>query len=233
MNRLRVILTFIGVATSLSLSRAEEVSFTRDIRPILSGRCFKCHGPDENSREAGLRLDHRQEAIDYEAFVPGAPDESSLVERITSDDPDLRMPPGGDPLTAKQIKVLRRWIVAGANYEQHWAYEKPKPVTPPRISHDDWRRTNPIDNFVQARLIKEDMQPSAPAEPAVLLRRLSLDLVGLPPTVDQVMKFERDPSNENYEAVVDRLLQSEHFGEKWALHWLDLARYADSNGYRR
>ena len=232
MNRIRVILTFICVATSLSLARAEEVSFTRDIRPILSGRCFKCHGPDENSREADLRLDHRQEAIDYEAIVPGAPNESSLLERIMTDDPDLRMPPGGEPLTATQIKALERWIVAGANYEQHWAYKKPKLITPPQISSSDWPRTNPIDNFVQARLIKEDMQPSPPAEPAVLLRRLSLDLVGLPPTIEQVMEFEQDLSKENYEAAVDRLLRSKHFGEKWALHWLDLARYADSNGYQ-
>lgn len=231
MNRLRAILTLIGFATSLTLCRADEVSFTRDIRPILSGRCFKCHGPDENSREADLRLDQRQVAIDFEAIVPGAPDESSLLERVTTDDPELRMPPGGDPLSKKQIKALRSWIKAGAKYEQHWAYQKPKAVAPPQISHG-WPRTNPIDNFVQARLSEEGLQPSPPAEPAVLLRRLSLDLVGLPPTVEQIMAFEQDPSDRNYEAAVDRLLQSKHFGEKWALHWLDLARYADSNGYQ-
>ena len=231
MNRLLTILTLIGVATSLSLCRADDVSFTRDIRPILSGRCFKCHGPDENSREADLRLDHRQDAIDFEAIVPGSPDESSLLERVTSDDPDLRMPPSGDPLSAKQIEALRSWIKDGAKYERHWAYTKPRAVAPPQINRD-WPRTNPIDNFVQARLSEKGMQPSPPAEPAVLLRRLSLDLVGLPPTVEQVLAFEQDPSARNYEAAVDRLLGAKHFGEKWALHWLDLARYADSNGYQ-
>ena len=231
MNRLRVILTFIGIATSLTLSQAEEVRFTRDIRPILSGRCFKCHGPDENSREADLRLDQRQDAIDLEAIVPGSLDESSLVERITSDDPDLRMPPSGEPLSEKEIEALKRWIEAGAKYEEHWAYQKPAATTPPQVGKD-WLRINPIDNFVQARLVKERLQPSPPAEPAVLLRRLSLDLVGLPPSIEQVMAFERDPSDKNYEDTVDRLLKSKHFGEKWALHWLDLARYADSNGYQ-
>ena len=218
--------------SSVARCYAQDVEFSRDIRPIISGRCFKCHGPDENSREADLRLDLRQEAIDYEAIVPGAPDESSLLERVMTDDPDLRMPPGGEPLTEKQITSLRSWIEAGADYEQHWAYVKPKPVTPPQISRDDWPRTNPIDNFVQARLVKEARQPTPPAEPAVLLRRLSLDLVGLPPTIEQVTEFELDPSGKNYEAAVDRLLKSKHFGEKWALHWLDLARYADSNGYQ-
>ena len=231
MNRPLTILTLIGVATSLSLCRADDVSFTRDIRPILSGRCFKCHGPDENSREADLRLDQRQEAIDFEAIIPGSPNESSLLGRITSDDPDLRMPPSGDPLSAKQIEALRSWIKDGAKYERHWAYTKPRAVAPPQINRD-WPRTNPIDNFVQARLSEEGLRPSPPAEPAVLLRRLSLDLVGLPPTIEQVMAFEQDPSGKNYEAAVDRLLQSKHFGEKWALHWLDLARYADSNGYQ-
>ena len=161
----------------------------------------------------------------------GSPNESSLLGRITSDDPDLRMPPSGDPLSAKQIEALRSWIKDGAKYERHWAYTKPKAVAPPQVNHD-WPRTNPIDNFVQARLSEKGMQPSPPAKPAVLLRRLSLDLVGLPPTVEQVIAFEQDPTDKNYEAAVDRLLQSKHFGEKWALHWLDLARYADSNGYQ-
>ena len=123
------------------------------------GRCFKCHGPDENSREAALRLDQRQEAIDLGAIVPGSTDESSLLERVTSDVPDARMPPEGDPLSEKQIKALRSWIKAGAKYEQHWAYKKPKPVALPQINRD-WPRTNPIDNFVQARLSEEGMQPS-------------------------------------------------------------------------
>lgn len=231
MKSFPALLTLIGFATSLTTSWAEDVNFSRDIRPILSDRCFKCHGPDEGSREADLRLDQRQDAVDSEAIVPGAPDESSLFDRITSDDPDLRMPPDDDPLTERQIQALRSWIRAGAEYEQHWAYTKPKAVAPPQINRD-WPRTNPIDNFVQVRLSEKGLQPSPPAEPAVLLRRMSLDLVGLPPTIEQIMAFEQDPSDKNYEAAVDRLLESKHFGEKWALHWLDLARYADSNGYQ-
>ncbi|MEM8669375.1 MAG: PSD1 and planctomycete cytochrome C domain-containing protein [Planctomycetota bacterium] len=211
---------------------AQDIDFSRDIRPILSGKCFKCHGPDENSREADLRLDLLPEAISAQAIVPGSPEESSLLERITTDDPDIRMPPNGDPLTDQQIEAFRNWILAGAEYERHWAYEKPKVVAPPPIEHDDWPRSNPIDNFVQAQLHDVGLEPTRPADPAVLLRRLSLDLIGLPPSVEDVVAFERDPSGEKYEAVVDRLLQSKHFGEKWALHWLDLARYADSNGYQ-
>ena len=232
MNRLSAILTLICVATFLTLCRADEVSFTRDIRPILSGRCFKCHGPDAEAREADLRLDRRASALELEAITPGAPDKSALMERITSSDPDLRMPPGGKPLSAKEVQAFRAWIKAGANYEQHWAYVKPTSLEIPKIDRDGWRQFNPIDHFVQQRLIEQKLQPSPPAEPAVLLRRLSLDLVGLPPTVEQVKAFEQDPSDRNYEAAVDRLLHSKRFGEKWALHWLDLARYADSNGYQ-
>lgn len=150
-----------------------------------------------------------------------------MIERISSNDPDRRMPPTGEPLTATEIKAVRDWIKAGARYERHWAYSKPKSPTIPVEGTD-----NPIDYFVQRRLSEHNFRPSPPAEPAVLLRRLSLDLIGLPPTIEEVTVFERDPSQENYEAAVDRLLNSKHFGEKWALHWLDLARYADSNGYQ-
>ena len=211
---------------------AQEVNFSQDIRPILSGKCFKCHGPDENAREADLRLDQRKDAIDAGAIVPQEPEGSSLLERITTDNPELRMPPNGDPLSEKEIEAVRIWIRAGANYEQHWAYQKPKAIVPPKINRADWPRTNPIDNFIQKRLVENGLQPSPFAEPAVLLRRLSLDLVGLPPTIDEVLAFEKDSSEEAYEASVDRLLKSKRFGEKWALHWLDLARYADSNGYQ-
>ena len=232
-------------------SGGQEVDYSRDIRPVLSGRCFKCHGPDAESREADLRLDQRQEAVDYGALVPGEPDESSLMDRIMTDDADLRMPPSGEPLSAKQIESLRNWIKAGAGYQQHWAYVQPempqlpahfRPTgTPARQDHhtDQRRREgvtdlqiNPIDYFVQRRLDEQGLQRSPQAEPAVLLRRLTLDLIGLPPTVEQVIAFEEDPSEDQYEATVDRLLESKHFGEKWALHWLDLARYADSNGYQ-
>ena len=211
---------------------SQDVNFNRDIRPILSGKCFKCHGPDENSRRADLRLDRRQEAIDLETIVPGKPDQSSMIDRVSTDDPELRMPPDGDLLSKEQINTLRAWIKNGARYETHWAYKKPEVVVPPQVNRARWRRANAIDNFIQAKLEQRGLQPSAPAEPAVLLRRLSLDLVGLPPTIKEVLAFERDPSDKNYEAAVDRLLSSKRFGEKWALHWLDLARYADSNGYQ-
>ena len=227
MRAFRVLLTFICFATSLTISRADDVNFTRDIRPILSGRCFKCHGPDANAREANLRIDQRESGLELEAIVPGSTEKSSLIQRISSNDPDLRMPPTGEPLTEAEVKAFRIWIEAGAHYERHWAYEKPR-LPPVPVN----RTGNPIDDFVQRRLAEHDLQPSPPAEPAVLLRRLSLDLIGLPPTVEEVKAFEREPSPENYEAAIDRLLRSKHFGEKWALHWLDLARYADSNGYQ-
>ena len=231
----KFLLTFAGtllVANCGLGEAADEVDFSRDIRPILSGRCFKCHGPDAEAREADLRLDQRQNAIELEAIVPGRPHESALIERITSDDPDLRMPPNGEPLSMKEIKAFRGWIKAGANYERHWAYVKPALPQPPEISRPEWTRSNAIDHFVQATLIKEGLHPSLPADPAVLLRRLSLDLIGLPPTIEEVKAFESDPSEKNYETAIDRLLESKRFGEKWALHWLDLARYADSNGYQ-
>ncbi|MEM6777052.1 MAG: PSD1 and planctomycete cytochrome C domain-containing protein [Planctomycetota bacterium] len=213
-------------------ANAAEVDFSRDIRPILSGKCFKCHGPDAGSREADVRLDTRDGAMEFDAIVPGSPDESILMERITTDDPDLVMPPNADPLSDEQIDAMRIWIAAGAPYEQHWAYIKPNSMESPDVADHAWARTNPVDDFIQSGLIDRGLRPSPPAEPAVLLRRLSLDLIGLPPTIEEVSAFEREPSETNYEAAVDRLLRSERFGEKWALHWLDLARYADSNGYQ-
>lgn len=197
--------------------------FSRDIRPILSGKCFACHGPDAEARKAGLRLDQRKAAIYLEAIVPGSPDKSVLMERIMTSDPDDRMPPKGPGLTPEQIETFRAWIKSGANYERHWAYVKPEVSGLPA-------NANPIDHFVRRRLAEKGLKPSPQAEPAVLLRRLYLDLIGLPPSVEEVEAFEKNP--QDYEAVVDRLLKSQHFGEKWAAGWLDLARYADSNGYQ-
>ncbi|MEM8734261.1 MAG: DUF1549 domain-containing protein [Planctomycetota bacterium] len=212
---------------------ADDVpDFGREIRPILSGKCFKCHGPDAGSREADLRLDQREAAVEWGVITPGSASESSLVERITTDDPDLRMPPNGPQLSADEIDSLKSWINAGADYTKHWAYVPPHTVRAPSIPQKAWKQRSYIDHFIQAELINRNLQPSPMAEPAVLLRRLSLDLTGLPPTLQEVAAFEEDPSDQNYEANVDRLLESEHFGEKWATHWLDLARYADSNGYQ-
>lgn len=221
----RLIVVCSVLAMAGNVCRAQEVSFSQDVRPILSGRCFKCHGPDAEAREGDLRLDKRKDAIDVDAIVPGAPDSSTIVERITSTDPDTRMPPNGEPLSKVEIERLSAWIKSGAKYEKHWAYVKPNEPEVPE-------RTNAIDHFVRRRLNAHGLKPSPQAEPAVLIRRLSLDLIGLPPTIEQVQAFERHPSDSNYEAEIDRLLASKHFGEKWALHWLDLARYADSNGYQ-
>ncbi|MEM8952613.1 MAG: PSD1 and planctomycete cytochrome C domain-containing protein [Verrucomicrobiota bacterium] len=220
-------LPFIFLTITCGISTGEEaVDFSRDIRPILSGKCFKCHGPDSGSREADLRLDLRDAALDAEAIIAGAAHESSLFDRVTTGDLDDRMPPKGKPLSQEEVRLLRIWIDAGAPYENHWAYEKPVPTDLPSGS------THPIDHFVRARLEEKGLRPAPPADPAVLLRRLSLDLIGIPPTIEEVSRFERDPSEACYEREVDRLLASNHFGEKWARHWLDLARYADSNGYQ-
>ncbi|MEM9017608.1 MAG: DUF1549 domain-containing protein, partial [Verrucomicrobiota bacterium] len=213
-----------------------EIDFSRDVRPILSGKCFKCHGFDPNTREGDLRLDVREAALEMGAIVAGDPHKSSVINRVTTDDPYDQMPPkkgGGEPLSDQEVEILRKWIEGGAHYEKHWAYVAP--VNPPLPEvRENWqgRVVNPIDRFVLARLEEEDLEPSPPADPAVLLRRLSLDLTGLPPTLEEVMRFEKNPSEESYAREVDRLLDSNHFGEKWAATWLDLARYADSNGYQ-
>lgn len=212
---------------------ATHIDFSRDVRPILSSKCFKCHGFDANTREAGLRLDVREAAIEMEAIAVGAPDDSSLIDRVLTHDPDDRMPPKGKPLTQDEVGILRAWIEEGAPYEKHWAYVKPEDPRLPRFDDSfSSHISNPIDHFVLAGIESAGLKPAPSADPAVLLRRLSLDLIGLPPSVEEVERFERDPSEESYEREVDRLLASKHFGEKWATTWLDLARFADSNGYQ-
>ncbi len=213
------------------IAQAEPPEFNRDIRPILSRRCFKCHGPDENAREVDLRLDRREVAVDSGAVVPGNPDESLIMERITSNDPDLRMPPAGDLLSAKEIQMLGAWIESGAGYERHWSYQRPVVAVRPQVRDESWP-AGELDFFVLQQIEKSGLTPSPRAKPAALLRRLYLDLIGLPPTVEDVLAFEKQPTPTNYEAHVDRLLRSDRFGEKWAAGWLDLARYADSNGYQ-
>ncbi len=210
---------------------SEPPSFSRDIRPILSGKCFKCHGPDREAREADLRLDRRENAIDADVIVPGNPTESWILDVVSSDDPDLRMPAKGDPLSSEEIELLRAWIENGAEYEAHWAYQKPQMPERPEVSHGSWTSSE-LDYFVLNRMEEAGFKPAPMAEPAVLLRRLYLDLIGLPPSVEAVTTFEADPSKKNFEGHVDHLLQSSRFGEKWAAGWLDLARYADSNGYQ-
>jgi hypothetical protein len=215
--------------------QAGAVDFARQIRPILAQKCWKCHGPDPDDRAAGLRLDTREGATSVlesgqRAMVPGHPQASELIRRVVASG-DERMPPDGDSLTAAQIELLRRWVLEGGTFTAHWAYVAPRRPAVPQVKDTAWPR-GPIDRFVLARMEAEGLRPSPAAEPAVLLRRVHLDLVGLPPSVEEIEAFEEDSSLQAYESVVDALLASPRFGEKWARQWLDLARYADSNGYQ-
>ncbi len=215
-----------------------DFSFSAQIRPLLANRCFTCHGPDAETREAGLRLDQRAAALaeldsGSRAIVPGQPDESELWIRITSSDEGMRMPPDGtgDPLNDSEIERIRRWIAAGAPYEQHWSFVPLEPVTPPQeLRHDPWVR-QPLDAFVLRRLRQRGLEPAEEADRYTLIRRLSLDLTGLPPSPAEVRAFVEDPASDADQRLIDRLLQSPAYGERWARVWLDLARYADSAGY--
>ncbi|MEL7335595.1 MAG: DUF1549 domain-containing protein, partial [Planctomycetota bacterium] len=222
-----------------AISQSTPVSFSRDVRQLLSDRCFLCHGTDENSRAADLRLDQFDSATES-AIVPGDPDASEIIDRITSNDPDLVMPPPEShktPLTKEEIETLRRWIAEGAKYETHWAFESPKRPTPPEIRVGDSERrkdwsTRAIDRFVLKALDQKQWQPSPRADRRTLLRRASLDLTGLPPTTEQIRRFLEDDSRDAWSNAIDDLLQSDAFGEHQARYWLDAARYADTNGYQ-
>jgi hypothetical protein len=211
-------------------ARAADVDFNRDVRPILSDKCFSCHGPDEKHRKAKLRLDVESDARDAGAIVPGKPEKSALIEKVTAMAPDERMPPvkSGKKLTTAEIEVLRKWIVEGGKYAPHWAYVPPVRSALPMNSR---RSTDPIDAFILARLDREKLAPAKEADRRTLARRLSFDLTGLPPTPDEVDAFIADRDERAYEKMVDRLLASEHFGERMATYWLDLVRYADTVGY--
>ncbi len=210
------------------------VDFNRDIRPILSENCFYCHGQDANKRKADLRLDIREAAVDAEAFIPMDAANSALVRRINATDRKELMPPPGSNrhLTPEQKATLTRWIGEGATYAQHWAYVAPERPAPPVVKRSDWVR-NPIDRFVLARLEAAGLSPSPEADRATLIKRLSIDLVGLPPTPEEVDAFVADTDPEAYEKLVDRLMGSAHYGERMTLSWLDAARYADSNGFQQ
>ncbi len=208
------------------------VDFSSQIRPILASHCWTCHGPDEKSRTADLRLDVREDAIASSAIVPNDLSASKLVERILSDDPESVMPPPASkkPLSAEQKQLLQKWIQQGAGYSKHWAFTAPASPPIPQLQDSNWA-SNAIDQFVGKRLEHEQLKPSPQADRATLLRRVALDLTGLPPTVEELKQFLDDPSSDAYERAVDRLLRSKHFAEKMAMEWLDLARYADTNGY--
>ena len=216
------------------------IDFNLEIRPILSKNCFPCHAFDANARQAGLRLHRVNEATGpadsgAKAIVPGKPDDSELMRRVLSSDPDVQMPPEstGKTLKQTQIGLLRRWIETGARYAEHWAFASPNRSEQPLVERDEWSR-NALDRFVLKRLQQEKLRPAAEADPARLLRRVSLDLVGLPPTLEELDEYlsqaQLDPDGA-YERAVDRLLSSPHFGERMAIDWLDSARYADTNGY--
>ena len=216
-------LLVLGPATVQAATPA--VSYNRDIRPILSDNCFACHGPDAGNRKAELRLDVRADAVAAGSIVPGKPAQSPLIARITSTDPDEIMPPpeAHKKLDAKQKDLLARWIAAGAEYQNHWAYEKPvKPAVP--------AGTTAIDHLVRQRLASIGLAPAAEADRQTLIRRLSFDLLGLPPTPEEVDAFVNDRSPDAYEKVVERMLASPHYGERMAIAWLDVVRFADTIG---
>ncbi len=228
-----------GCGLCSSARAADEVDFQRNIRPVLADNCFKCHGPDEGARKSKLRLDLRDQALKggrsgQPAIVPGRPDASELMRRLQSSDETEMMPPPqtGKKLTPRQVELFRRWILAGANYQQHWALVPPVRPALPKVTGADWVRT-PIDAFLLARLEREGLKPSPEAGKETLLRRLSLDLTGLPPTPEEIDAYLKDDSPRAYEKAVERLLASPHYGERWARHWLDAARYADSDGFEK
>ncbi|MCW3051380.1 MAG: hypothetical protein JWN14_550, partial [Chthonomonadales bacterium] len=214
-----------------TMGRAQSPDFNREVRPILSQHCFKCHGPDEGQRKVGLRFDRRDGAI--RALTLNKAGESSFVKRIVSHGGDI-MPPvyANKPLSEKEIAVLKRWVATGAVYKPHWAFELPRQAPLPKVQNPAWCR-NPIDNFILAKLEKQGLKPSPEADRLTLVRRVYLDLVGLPPTPEEADAFVYDKSPNAYEKLVDRLLASPHYGERWARRWLDLARYSDTNGYEK
>jgi len=237
-SSLRNVLVFVFVMLLRGgVAGADKVDFNYDIRPLISSKCFHCHGPDEGSREAGLRLDLRAEAIKerdgVRAIVPGDPAASELLIRITTKDRDEVMPPPKEnhPLTAAEVELFRRWIAEGAEYKPHWSFVKPVRLTVPVIDNQPSAISNPIDAFIRAKLAGTGLAPSPEADRPTLIRRVALDLTGLPPTPAETEAFVNDPRPDAYERLIDRLLASPAYGERWAKMWMDLARYADSTGY--
>lgn len=246
MKRLSSLLVFSLYANAVFA--AGKVEFNRDIRPILSDTCFHCHGPDENKRKSGLRLDIKADALKPAksgsvALVPGKPDESELIARVLATDDDDLMPPSKlhKPLTTQQKALLKQWVAEGAEYQGHWAFISPVRPEVPQIKDEGGRMKDehgktisvfPIDAFILDRLTKEKLTLSAEADKATLIRRVTLDLTGLPPAPEEVDTFVNDKSPQAYERVVDRLLASKPYGEVMAMQWLDYARYADSHGFQ-
>ena len=238
---LSIVCFTMSLALNASQGSAQRISYNHHIRPILADRCFKCHGRDKANRQANLRLDRQEDAI-ASSIVPGNASQSELLARVRAEDISERMPPPEShkaPLNDQQIELLRQWIDEGAVYEPHWAFvppvrpEVPRPIAPQELgaAGTHWL-SHPIDAFVLARLQQEGLHPSPPADRETLIRRVTLDLTGLPPTLAEVNAFLNDPSSSAYEKVVDQLLQSDRYGEHLARYWLDAARYADTNGFQ-
>ena len=196
----------------------ESIEFNRDIRPLLSDNCYLCHGPDAEERKADLRLDV-QSVAHKSAIFPGSADKSEAIARILSLDPDEQMPPpdSGKSLSEDEVELLRRWTDEGAVYQKHWSFEPPKSRETPKTSNPNWSR-NPIDTFVLAKLEAEGLEPSSPADKTTLIRRATLDLTGVPPTIEEVDAFLADDSPDAYQKLIDRLMESERFGERFGIH---------------
>jgi len=208
--------------------RADEIDFNEQIRPILAENCLHCHGPDADKREGNLRLD-LEDAAKAKAIIAGKPSESELIKRLKTDDEFTRMPPpeSGKSLTPEQIQLLEQWIAHGAQYEGHWAFE---PIVKPELPPNDPTAKTDIDRFILARLKPQGLSLAPRVTKQQLIRRATFDLIGLPPTWEEVKDFLNDESPNAFEKVIDRLLASPHYGERWGRHWLDIARYADTHG---
>ena len=211
---------------------ADDVDFDAEIKPLLSDRCFRCHGPDSKARQADLRLD-LEDSAKATAIVPGQPQKSKLFQRITSNDPDMHMPPADSKLalSTDEVELIRRWIAEGAKWKEHWSFSTPRPIKPPAVMNSAWCR-NDIDRFILWRIEQAGLTPATEAPRQKLIRRLSFDLIGLPPSLAEIDAFLDDADDAGYERLVDRLLKSPHFGERMASDWLDVARYSDTYGYQ-
>ena len=249
MRLIACVLGLWAVAASVNLHADDSISYNRDIRPLLSDRCFACHGPDEGKREGNLRLDlsddplgpfrtaEHSDSVDVargngQAIKPGHPDHSEVWKRITTDDSSIQMPPpesGKKALTPEQRDLFRKWIEQGAKYEKFWSFDPLRPQSLPPVDHQSLA-SNRIDQFVVASLKKHGLEPQPSADKRTLIRRVTFDLTGLPPTREEIAQFESDQSPDAYEQLVDRLLGTPQYGEHWARHWLDLVRFADTNG---
>lgn len=222
-------------SSAQSGEQAGSVDFATQVKPLLARRCFACHGPE--TEEGGLRLDDAESALreldsGAHAIVLGDADASELIARVTSEDEFMRMPPEGKPLTREEVDTLKRWINEGAEWKKHWAFIPPKHHEPPQVQNQAWVK-NPIDAFILDRIEEAGLTPATQADKRVLVRRAYFNLVGLPPTNEQMDRFVKDDWPEAWEMLIDELLSSEHYGEHWARHWLDLVRYAETNSFER